>query len=203
MRGVYIFFNRTLNNANQKSFYLTIWDDNNGLPGNIIYSQIGEKPEFHGLNEFAYYNLDTTIYLTNNFYIGWIQTSEDLLNMGFDVNNDNSSKVFYNLSGNWQNCPYVGTPMMRPVLSSTPFVNINDISAKVEISIYPNPASDFINVNVSSDYIFQIFDITGRSVLETSLENGQINISKIPVGLYIIKGFNNKSQFTRKLIINR
>ncbi|MBI5539372.1 MAG: T9SS type A sorting domain-containing protein [Bacteroidia bacterium] len=203
IRGVYMFFNRALNDANQKFFYLTIWSAANGRPSQIIYSQMGEKPQFHGLNEFHYYSLDTSIFITDTFFVGWIQTTQDLLNMGFDLNSDNSSKVFYNISGNWQNIPYAGTPMMRPVFSTMPFVNINESVINKEISIYPNPASDYININVSSAYNFQIFDITGRVVLQTKTENEQINVSTIPSGVYILRGSDGKSQFTRKLIINR
>jgi hypothetical protein len=203
IRGVYMYFNRTLYNANQKFFYLTIWNAANGKPSTIRYSQMGERPEFHGLNEFHYYELDTALLITDTFFVGWIQTTQDLLNIGFDLNNDQSSKIFYNITGSWQNIPYAGTIMLRPVFSTLPFTNINEALEINEIAIYPNPASDFIHINVSNDFIVQIFDLTGRSVLETKTDNEQINISNIPAGIYIIRGSNKNNQFTRKLIINR
>ncbi len=203
LRGVYMYFNRTLYNANQKFFYLTIWNAANGVPSTIRYSQMGEKPGFHGLNEFHYYELDSALLITDTFFVGWIQTTQDLLNIGFDMNNDQSSKIFYNITGSWQNIPYAGTIMLRPAFSTLPFTNINETLENNEIAIYPNPASDFIHINVSNDYIIQIFDLTGRSVLESKTDNEQINISNIPAGIYIIRGSNKKNQFTRKLIINR
>ncbi|PIY02093.1 MAG: hypothetical protein COZ21_15940, partial [Bacteroidetes bacterium CG_4_10_14_3_um_filter_31_20] len=81
LRGVNMFFNRTLNDANVKYFYLTVWNNVNGKPGQVIYSKMGEEPQFHGLNEFQYYSLDTSIFITDTFYIGWIQTTHELLNI--------------------------------------------------------------------------------------------------------------------------
>lgn len=203
LRGVNMFFNRTLNDANKKNFYLTVWNNVNRKPGQIIYSQMGEVPKFSGLNEYNYYNLDTSIFITDTFYIGWIQTTQDLLNMGFDLNNDNSSKVFYNTDGYWYNIPFSGTPMMRPVFSANPINEIYETPMYNQFKFYPNPASDFITVNISDDYTFQIFDLTGRIILETCSFNNKINVSEIPNGIYILKTLNKKAQFTNKLIINK
>lgn len=203
LRGINMFFNRTLNDANIKNFYLTIWNNVNRKPGQVIYSQMGEKPEFHGLNEFQYYNLDTSIFITDTFYIGWIQTTQDMLNIGFDLNNDNSSKVFYNITGSWYNIPYAGTPMMRPVFSAQPINEIAHNKTNNQLNFYPNPAADFITVDNSDSYKFQVFDITGRIILETFASNNKIDVSKIPNGIYILKAYNSKQQFTSKLIINR
>ena len=203
LRGVYMFFNRTLNDANVKNFYLTVWNNVNGKPGQVIYSKMGVVPMFHGLNEFQYYNLDTSIFITDTFYIGWIQTTQDLLNIGFDLNNDNSSKVYYNFDGSWNNIPYAGTPMMRPVFSINPINSITENTINNKLHVYPNPASGFIIIDNSAHYKFQIFDITGRIILETIPANNQIDVTKIPNGLYIIKAINGKQQLTSKLIINR
>ncbi|RLD75411.1 MAG: hypothetical protein DRJ10_15325, partial [Bacteroidetes bacterium] len=45
LKAVQMYFNRTLNNASEKYFYLTVWDDNgNGEPGDIIYEKEGVLP---------------------------------------------------------------------------------------------------------------------------------------------------------------
>jgi len=202
LRGVYMFFNRTLNDANKKNFYLTIWNCVNGKPGSVLYSQMGELPQFHGLNEFQYYNLDTSVFIADTFFVGFIQTTQDLLNVGFDLNNNNASKTFYNINGYWLNIPYSGTTMIRPVFSSEPFnyVVTNNIKS---INIYPNPATDFVYIDETKNCNVEIIDLAGVLVLNTKINSNKINVSTLSNGIYILKVTNNKSVFTTKLIINR
>jgi hypothetical protein len=41
LRAVQICFNDSYGNSNQRAFNLMVWADNNGVPGTVIYSQIG------------------------------------------------------------------------------------------------------------------------------------------------------------------
>jgi hypothetical protein len=56
--------------------------------------------------------------------------------------------------------------------------------------VYPNPATDFINV---SDYS-QVFDIQGNKVAEGE---GKINISTLEKGVYLIKSGNGNAKFIK------
>ncbi|MCX8525404.1 BspA family leucine-rich repeat surface protein [Chryseobacterium formosus] len=59
---------------------------------------------------------------------------------------------------------------------------------KSKISIYPNPATDFIylkNLEQSADYI--ILDFSGKIVLQGSLKNKEINIKNLSRGNYILQ----------------
>ncbi|MEA3317407.1 MAG: hypothetical protein U9R54_05580, partial [Bacteroidota bacterium] len=54
LQAIQFYFNKTLNAANQNYFKLMIWDNNNGEPGNLIYSQKGVKPVYEdSLNKFT------------------------------------------------------------------------------------------------------------------------------------------------------
>lgn len=67
-------------------------------------------------------------------------------------------------------------------------LNSETITAtEIEILIYPNPASDFINIIFSDGQLrkLSVFDITGKKIM--SVENtSQIDISQIKPGLYIL-----------------
>ena len=58
-----------------------------------------------------------------------------------------------------------------------------------EITVYPNPAYDFITVNVRSATHYTISDIFGKTILTgiISSDNQQIDISELSCGLYFIK----------------
>ncbi len=78
--------------------------------------------------------------------------------------------------------------------------NINNISGN-SINIYPNPASDFINVVSKQNINFDvyIYDINGKLLLQRNNSKNRINISNLKPGLYIIK-VKNKGENVRRSI---
>jgi hypothetical protein len=208
LRAMKVFFNRTNTEANRKYFILTIWDDNNGAPGNIIYQQTGYRPEFHdSLNAFITYKLDTAIYIDSaeTFYIGWERTTEDFLNVGFDKNHDASDKIFFNINGYWENSPLSGALMIRPVFSREPYVGIDEpiYNNVVEAKIYPNPAKNFVKVKTNTASKVKILNLEGVTIYESSYTKifHFIDLHNYSSGIYFIvieDGRGNKQ--IRKLI---
>ena len=75
-----------------------------------------------------------------------------------------------------------------------------------EINIYPNPLEkgQLLNINSMSQKskTIQIFDISGRMVLNKNINGSQLDVSVLESGTYIVKvEFENKIS-TKKLIIN-
>lgn len=72
---------------------------------------------------------------------------------------------------------------------------------KPEISIYPNPSSDFINLN-STEAVKKVVitSMDGRTVL--TLENSRlIDVSSLPKGTYLLRGeLKNGTSISRKII---
>ena len=88
--------------SNKKAFDLKVWDDNNGLPGNVLYSQEEVMVEQgNTINGFYTYNIPEGVTVNDVFYVGWKQLSETFLNAGFDVNTPNDGRQFYWLNGEW------------------------------------------------------------------------------------------------------
>ncbi|WKS95224.1 M4 family metallopeptidase [Riemerella columbina] len=59
-------------------------------------------------------------------------------------------------------------------------------------SVYPNPATDVINIKVPEKLVanttVHIYDLSGKKVITTGIEGkGQINISRLPKGVYTAK----------------
>jgi len=75
------------------------------------------------------------------------------------------------------------------------FVNINSINSE-NISIYPNPANNYINIVGESNNNYKIIDITGKTVLTST--NNKIDISKIEDGIYYLKLEDNT---VRKFVV--
>lgn len=212
LKSVQFFFNQTLNSANKQFFYLTVWNDNNGVPGTVIYEKGGHRPEFKGLNEFYNYELSIPVYVSGTFYVGWRQTTDDNLNVGFDLNTNHSNKIFYNVDGSWKPSQKKGALMIRPVLGSEskPYVGINETLITTTFNFFPNPVtSGFINIAsndetiTTQDYTIEIINPLGKKVM-TSAYVSTLNVQHLSNGLYFIRLTNTKNQTviaTHKLLV--
>lgn len=103
---------------------------------------------------------------------------------------------------------------MLPTMSSTnsPF-SVNEIKFSLGISVYPNPANSWFDVNISnnkeSKWEIELVNITGYIVMKEEFETYHLdgftksyNISKYPKGMYFIKMTSGKGVFVKKIIFN-
>ncbi len=194
LRAISICFNDSYLNSNKRAFDLMVWDDDNGMPGNNIYSREEVMVEQNeGVNGFYTYNIPEGVMVNSVFYIGWKQRSETFLNAGFDVNTPHQGRQFYWLNGEWRNSQTEGSVMIRPIVGD-PLVttSIKDIYYKNKnlIKIWPNPAKDFINLDPGEtpfsglSYV-SVTDFNGRELIKVPFSE-QIDISSLKEGMYII-----------------
>lgn len=220
IRGMQMFFNKTLANANYKVFSLCVWDNNNGKPGNLIYVQENEYPKFtDGLNEFENYLFPDTNVLrvsAGDFFIGWDQETNDNLNIGFDRNTNSRENIFFNVDGNWTNSSFDGSLMMRLLVGKNLLpVAPPEKSIPAGFQVNPNPpAADGIihiqlpyqpsNPAVLNLLTVRIFDIYGRLVFSAPYTDAKrINVSSLTDGIYIVNILDeayNKNYSTKLLI---
>jgi hypothetical protein len=146
--------------------------------------------------------------ITDTFYVGWKQTTIDLLNIGFDVNNDQRSQILYNIYGAWETCPFEGALMMRPVFNSSPFLNSEFTIAEPDFKVYPNPANDIFYItgpefcNEENTH-FEIFDMQGRKWLQGRMNENGTNISMLSPGVYIVRLTHPAGISTTRLMIQK
>jgi len=208
LQAIQMYFNQTLNDATgQIYFYLTVWDDNAGKPGNVIYSQSGFKPEYEdSLNQFHIYQLDTSIIVSGTFYIGWTQTTSSFLNVGWDNNRINNDKIFYTSpsDGQWYNSSFAGSLMIRPVVGK-PFV-ITSINTSYEdlYTIYPNPANDYFYISYprgldTKPVSISLYNNLGKLVYSFFGSTKSIDVSSLPDGIYFLR----ITDFTNNIINKR
>ena len=77
------------------------------------------------------------------------------------------------------------------------------------ITLYPNPASDFVNlsfIETGEDYKIEIYDALGKKVLQknniSSSSDGRIYLNGISAGIYYINIYSDTDQTTKKLVVN-
>ena len=82
----------------------------------------------------------------------------------------------------------------QPVQPVDVYNSVNEVEAST-MTVYPNPATDFIMINTQDAVSVEIFDMTGRLVL-TSTET-KIDIRDMEAGVYFVRA-NGK---TTKLVV--
>lgn len=198
LRAIQMYFNHTQNNANEKFFNLMVWQDNNGKPGDVIYSQLNEKVEYTpGLLGFHTYFLDQPILVNGTFYIGWEQQTGDNLNLGYDNYNNAQQQIYYNSTGEWFQSVYQGALMMRPMLGKAfDYSGIDEVPvAAGTITPYPNPLNGnlirfkctgiFEDPSLTNDLRISIFNLPGEEIYSGAFSN-QVDPGKLSPGLYIL-----------------
>jgi hypothetical protein len=200
LKAIDIHFVSSVNDVSDNLFFLQVWDDNGGQPGNLIYSTddpnlpVTYKPYYDlGNNAFYEYVLPNEIEISGTYYVGWRQSASNRLNIGFDKNINQQSKIFYNLGTSWSNTSFEGSLMMRPVFKSSHdcFLSIEEKAAltKVETKLYPNPSSSNFTLELASDIegSVEIYDLSGRQLFSELIWGSKtiINTSSFSEGNYI------------------
>ncbi len=76
------------------------------------------------------------------------------------------------------------------------------------ISIYPNPTTDFLNINLSQftdeNIEIKIIDFLGKNIFSEKIYNEKlktINVSNYPKGIYMVSISGNKDKIVKKIVI--
>ena len=87
-----------------------------------------------------------------------------------------------------------------PVQPVTAYDAVGEVDA-LEMSVYPNPATDFIMVNVETqDFVsLQIYDVMGRNVLTTT--ETAIDLRSMEAGVYFVAVRSENASKTVKLVV--
>ena len=99
------------------------------------------------------------------------------------------------------------TSLVEVIVGTCDFLSLGD-EQFAELSVYPNPATDVLNIEASSNagaMNIEIFDINGRIVLAdaTALENSAsatLSIAHLEKGVYTLRIFSNEGQRTFKIV---
>ena len=201
LRAIQMYFPQMLDSVNQIPFKLTIWSDIFASES-IIYQQ--EVYPFHtDYGEFHTYRLDSLFQLVGTFYVGWEQTTDDLLNIGLDKNLHANQYMHYNVGSGWMNSQFPGAWMIRPIVSQKPLPLVTSESNH-NFTLYPNPANSniFINTNCNNNRV-SFYTLQGVLVKQVYIRDNMnnISISDLPAALYIVELENNFSKKYEKLLV--
>lgn len=197
--GAMIHFVPSVVDVSNNLFLLTIWDDNNGAPGSVLYQDglfFPRSPSYgYDQNIFTYYMLpdDAWQNVTGTFYIGWRQFEGDRLNVGLDRNIINNEHTYYSNNGgaSWDQSTIEGSVMIRPIFSTGMDVTLGLENktlplAEANVSIYPNPTNSMVTIELDQEFNgAELLNMQGQVVLKSEFPT--IDMNALPNGMYFIK----------------
>lgn len=204
LMGLKIHFVPSTYDLSDKLFLLTIWANNNGVPGAVLYEDDFMTPRSpvyeDGRGVFTeYYLSDSSLVLPDApFFAGYRQVDANKLNTGFDRNNDNSSKVFFSLNGGvtWTGSSIPGTVMIRPIFKTSGNYDlaVEDLEQFSDWLVYPNPAANIIHLQFDDPSKYSgavIRSVSGQVIAELSASEMEFDMSNLPAGMYFVEALNN------------
>ena len=200
INGVYMWFNKTFNDAQASYFNIRVWDCKNGLPGNVIYAQDDVETPKENTENFAHFPFNQLIAVSDTFFVGWQKSQSAILNVGFDKNTMSINPKYVNIDGTWKTSSENGQIMIRPIFGelSTAIEDFvsenNNFDNENVVTLYPNPAKNYFNIKIDNFNGFfskkvYIYSVDGKLKLIKDLENLQtvINLENFRSGIYIVK----------------
>ncbi len=208
LRAIQYHFSHLNADVTNKFLSLMVW--NSVLPSEqILYEEDFLHPSYiDSINGFTTYILSTPVAISDTFYVGWLQTYPDYLNIGFDKNIDSHESVYYKTSVNlsFTQSQLIGSPMIRPVVGAKlPFTSAQNISANtISVQCFPNPTSEILHVNVQGVKYAElnITDLSGRVIQTSEGTVKNIFVGNLVQGMYLltVKDKAGKQTLTTRFI---
>lgn len=203
--GVQIHFEQNLEDASGSPFRITVWNEVDNMPNEIIYQSQIFYPQYTDLqNGFFEYVLEDPIDVSGAVFIGTEQSFSEILNVGLDKNTINNDRMFFNIGAEWteSNCAEcIGTWMIRPVFGS--LSSTNEIQLNSDYKIYPNPTSSSLTLEGRNNFDYKLFDLNSKLLgYSNSLSNKyKLDLSSYPQGIYFLQISDEKSIHHKKIIL--
>ena len=200
LRAVRMYFNPQANdpenspNPLEGDFLITVWKS---LTPEVIQHQnisfTSPTYRLDGIDHFVEIPLDSAIMVEGTIYVGWVQTNNVRLNVGWDRRRNNQDKFFYKLSTSFASSTLPGTPMLRAVFNAAadPFAGVEERMEEAPMIVFPNPAHDAVAIRCEDavfDSRIEFTDALGRTVMSGLFSNGQaIDVTGLANGLYVAR----------------
>ena len=121
------------------------------------------------------------------------------------LNGDNDSRVSFLKVINGEHAWYSGgnydvdyeTEIYRFFTNTLDVTHVAEQTCET-VSVYPNPATDFIYIGLDEPSEIHVFDLLGNEVLHT-IANGKVDISSLTNGIYFLKADGR----TAKLVVEK
>ena len=98
-----------------------------------------------------------------------------------------------------------GITQMAGLAIKGQFVGINKDSREAGVNVYPNPATDIVNISAPNIEAIKVSNPAGQVLVNILVNdnNSQIDVRKYDAGVYFVQVKTDKGLFTKKIIVRR
>lgn len=176
------------------------------LPTGYNYTITPRLQDSYNSNNGNTYTLDALFtYSTDG--VNWSTTFDDIISGNITVNNGGT--IYFRTAPYFQGS--IGTYLLDINLTRTVALGINENEFANNIKVYPNPAKDFVTVNIN-DFDgelnqINLINIQGQNIFTFNTTN-QSKILNLPInnfseGIYMLQLQTSRGMLTKKLIITK
>lgn len=167
---------------------------------------------------YASGNLLVELDLTSNSNLKYVQVNDNALS-SIDIRNEHNSNIndFRAINNPNLTCLFVDDQDAEYlndwiIDAATTLVetdeecnalNIEEFEDIISFDMYPNPTTDYLNINIVNNSNILIYNINGQIILSELLNKGlnRIELNSVSSGLYIVKIDSENQTLVKKLII--
>lgn len=210
--GLYLYFMPSQYDVEQNEFSIVIYENNNDLPGNLIYETDSlYTPRYTSTNFMLPYQLDKSVWVTGPVFIGVRQKSNIRMPIGFDVNTTKRAKMYFGTISNLYESFQEGNLMMRPYLRYQPLdISVPELKPEtLEINVYPNPANDYIRIETTErtkNLAYTITNLSGQVIQSGQVEDELRFSQRMISGVYLLRiedPSGKKAPVVKKILVKR
>ena len=186
-------------NYSGTTFTIMLWEDAGGVPG----AEIAEASQVihygsEGYQESIIYQFDEPVFMpSGSYFAGYRQSNQSQgITIGLDFNTrGNVDRLLFNDGNGWAGTILASQAslMIRPMFTTEGYEDlVTDVRDRrpENVSVYPNPASSEIHIDLKKEGSAQVvvYDLQGRLVLsQTVMAQGDLNVSQLPEGMYVLR----------------
>ncbi len=187
--------------GNPEGAYLNASTANHYAPNNQITSAHSVNIWYHYV--FSFDGNDSKIYL-NGALIKTQNVTKNTMNNGnifmLGLSEGGAQNYFNGAIDDLKIYNYALSDSEVANLYNSQTLSVTDFSKTQNAEVYPNPVKDILNITTSGTVkSVEIFNTSGEKVREG--KSNQINMQKLPAGMYMVKITNSEGKTTTKKVI--
>jgi Secretion system C-terminal sorting domain len=146
------------------------------------------------------------IAVTDTFYVGYTQLTDDIVALGLDLNTPQfANNIVYNIGTGWLNNTEVkGSLQIRPMMDTymPPTATEKPLQAG-SLIIMPNPSTGKVQWNDATYETLQLYDMAGGLIQQETIKNRtEADFTKIQRGIYLLRFQGIDKEVVKKLVLN-
>ncbi|PWJ54513.1 putative secreted protein (Por secretion system target) [Dyadobacter jejuensis] len=187
------------------SFTLQLWSNKQGKPDRLLAQQAFPATYNSSRTELSEFAFARAVAVSDTFYVGWLQVSDNPLTIGYDLNTKyGAGKVHYSVGNSWTVAANLrGSIMIRPFVARAGAEVITGTEPLLQQAFYyPNPFRGTVQWKGEALKKIEVYDQSGRLLREITdgIQGDFIDLKELTQGYYYFKTYTTKGSSVHRML---